>query len=193
MDIRKIGIIGSFAAGAALALAPLAAADTPANPPDFSNILLAEVQSFNWLFGTQATLAGVDEGVITPGDPTAANPLSFSTITAADLQANAAFAALVYGPNWADEMSDGVTGSYNLFNGALTQFTDASNVLMYAFLTGGQEIDINNAGDYLIGSEDGIEHGLSGDGFLADFGNFTTAGFSDLFGYFAPADLDPGV
>lgn len=189
MSIRKIGIIGSFAAGAAFALAPLAAAAPADTPPDFSNILLAEVQSFNWLFGTQATLAGVEDGVITPGDPTAENPLSFSTITAANLQANETFAALVYGPNWADEMSSGLTGSYNLFNGALTQFTDASNVLLYAFMTGGGEIQLEDASNYLFGSEAGIEHGLSGDGFLADFSNFTNAGFSDLLGYFAPADL----
>ncbi|MDD7814843.1 hypothetical protein PP713_19980 [Mycobacterium sp. CSUR Q5927] len=189
MNIRKIGIIGSFAAGAAFAFAPLAAA-APASPPDFSDILQAEVQSLNWLFGTQATLAGVEAGVITPGEPTAENPLSFSTISAADLQANDTFAALVYGPNWADEMSSGLTGSYNLFNGALTQFTDASNVLLYAFMTGGDEIQLEDAGNYLFGSESGIEHGLSGDGFFADFNLFATAGFNDLLGYFAPADLD---
>ncbi|MGV0732386.1 hypothetical protein [Mycolicibacter sinensis] len=184
--------MGAFAAGAAFALAPLAAAetgDTPA-PPDFSNILVGQVQSMNWLFGSQASLAGVEDGVIIPGEPTAADPLSFSTISRADLLENETFAALLYGPNWEDEMSTGASGSYSLFNGALTQFYDASNVLTYALLTGGGEIDVADAGDYLFGSEAGIADGLAGDGFFADFGNFFQAGVADLFGYFGLGALD---
>lgn len=190
MNIRKIGVVGSFAAGAAFALAPLAAAEDDAPvAPDFSNILLGQVQSMNWLFGSQATASGVDSDLITAGDPTAENPLSFSTISADDLAANAGFAAMLFGPNWETEMSSD-PGSYSLFNGALTQFYDASNVLTYAMMTGGGEIDIADAGDYLFGSEAGIAAGLDGDGFFADFGNFFQAGVADLFGYFGLGALD---
>lgn len=191
MNIRKIGVVGAFAAGAAFALAPLAAADPgdPPVPPDFSNILLGQVQSMNWLFGAQATASGVDSDLITAGEPTLADPLSFSTISAEDLTENPVFAAMLFGPNWEDEMSSD-PGSYSLFNGALTQFYDASNVLTYALLTGGGEIDVADAGDYLFGSEAGIADGLAGDGFFADFGNFFQAGVADLFGYFGLGALD---
>lgn len=185
MNIRKIGIIGSFAAGAAFAFAPLAAAEGP----DFSSILVAEVQSMNWLFGTQATLAAVDPDAITVGDPTLANPLSFSTISAEDLEANTAFAALLFGVNWQEEMSSD-PGSYSLFNGALTQFADASNVMLYALMTGGDEIALEDAGSYLFGSDAGIVAGLAGDNAFEDFGNFFNAGLADLGGYFGAGALD---
>lgn len=190
MNMNKIGVIGSFAAGAALALAPMAAA-APVDPADFSSILVGEVQSMNWLFGAQATLAGVADGVITAGDPTAANPLSFSTISAADLQlpANEGFASLLFGSNWADEMSSD-PGSYNLFNGALVQFTDGNNVLLYAMMSGGDQINVADAGDYLIGSDTTIAAALAGDSVWADASAFYTNGFNDMLGYFAMPDVD---
>lgn len=191
MDIRKIGIIGSFAAGAAFALAPLAAAAPDDTAPDFSNILLGQVQSLNWLFGTQATLSSFDTDLINEGHPTAADPLQFDTVSKADLLATDgnAFAAMLFGPNWEHEISSD-PGSYSVFNGALTQFYDASNVLTYAFMTGGGEIDLGDANNYLFGSEDGIAAGLAGDGYFADFGNFFQAGVADLFGYFGLGALD---
>ncbi|WP_231383968.1 MULTISPECIES: hypothetical protein [unclassified Mycobacterium] len=183
--MRKFGVIGSFVAGAALALAPLAAAadEETDNLPDFSNILLGQVQSMNWLFGAQASASGVDSDLITPGAPTLADPLSFSTISADDLADNATFAAMLFGPNWESEMSSD-PGSYSLFNGALTQFYDASNVLLFALMTGGDEIQLEDAGNYLFGSESGIIDGLAGDGVFADFTNFFEAGLADLGGYF---------
>lgn len=186
MNIRKIGVVGAFTAGAAFAFAPLAAADTAS---DFSSILLGEVQSMNWLFGTQATLTGVEAGAITPGDPTLTDPLSFSTISAEDLQANTAFAALLFGPNWEDEMSTD-PGSYSLFNGALTQFYDANNVLLYALMTGGGEINVADSGDFLFGSDASIAEALGGTGFLADASNFFQNGIEDLGGYFGLGGLD---
>ncbi|GFG70085.1 hypothetical protein [Mycolicibacter senuensis] len=188
MNIRKIGVVGAFAAGAAFAMAPLAAAD-PGDAPDFSNILLGQVQSMNWLFGSQATASGVEGDLINAGDPTLEDPLSFSTISADDLTDNPAFAAMLFGPNWEAEMSSD-PGSYSLFNGALTQFYDASNVLTYALMTGGGEIDVADAGDYLFGSDTAIAESLEGDGFFADFGNFFNAGMADLFGYFGLGMLD---
>ncbi|BBX23238.1 hypothetical protein MTER_26490 [Mycolicibacter terrae] len=185
MSIRKIGVVGSLAAGAAFALAPLAAAE----PPDFSSILLGEVQSMNWLFGNAATLAAVDPNVITVGEPTLENPQSFSTISPEDLHDNTAFAALLFGVNWETEMS-GDPGAYSLFNGAVTQFADASNVMLYALMTGGGEIAAEDAGNFLIGSGSGIAAGLAGDGFFEDFTNFFNAGVADLGGYFGAGALD---
>lgn len=193
MNMNKIGVIGSFAAGAAFALAPLAAAEEPATPPDFGNLLQGQVQSMNWLFETQASLSGVADTDITKGVPTEADPLQFSTITKDNLElpANNDFAALLYGSNWADEMSTGDSGSYSLFNGALVQFTDANNVLLYALLSGGGEIDAANYGDYLFGGDASIVLALGGDGFLEDASNFYTNAFNDMLGYFAPLDVTP--
>ena len=53
MDIRKIAVVGSFAAGAALAFAPLASADTP-----ITTTVDSEIASLNSLFEGEAALAG---------------------------------------------------------------------------------------------------------------------------------------
>src|SRR5690625_7543681 len=99
MSIRKIGVVGSFVAGAALALAPMAAAaggetPDPTDTPDvtdtdqFNDLLVSEVTFMNSLFKLQATLGGVtDDDVIQAGDPTEDNPLDFSTIDNDDLTA----------------------------------------------------------------------------------------------------------
>jgi hypothetical protein len=162
----------------------------PATPPDFSNILLGEVQSMNWLFGAQATASGFDTDLINVGTPTAADPLQFDTVSKADLerQEGHAFAAMLFGSNWANEISSD-PGSYSLFNGALTQFTDANNVLLYALMTGGAEIDATqvDVNDYLFGSDASITAALSGDSFWEDAGNFFQNGLADLGGYFAAA------
>jgi len=203
MSIRKSGVVGSFVAGAALALAPMAAAaggetPDPTDTPDvtdtdqFNDLLVSEVTFMNSLFKLQATLGGVtdDDDVIQAGDPTEDNPLDFSTIDNDDLKANEAFASLLYGPNWADEMSSAdVSGSYNLYNGALTQFFDGGNVLMYAMLNDGAQIDVADAGDYLFGNADSIADNLAGDSVWADASNFFQDGFADLGGYFGLGDL----
>lgn len=100
----------------------------------------------NWLFGTQATMSGF-EGTIIKGT----DVYPFDTVSHADLVANESFASLLYGANWENEMSSGDSGSYNLFNGALTQFADGNNVLMYAMMSGGEQIDPTNYTDYLFG------------------------------------------
>ncbi len=195
MSIRKIGVVGSFVAGASLALAPLAAAvgeETPdTDVSQFNDLLVSEVTFMNSLFKLQATLGGVTgDDVIQAGEPTEENPLSFSTIDNEDLTANEAFAALLYGPNWEDEMSSaGISGSYNLYNGALTQFIDGGNVLMYAMLNDGAQIDPDNYSDFLFGNADSIVENLGGDSVWADASNFFQDGFADLGGYFGLGDL----
>jgi hypothetical protein len=73
MHIRKIAVLGSFAAGAALALAPLASADNLTSTVD------SEIAALNALFTEEADLAGDGNDVIAP---TATNP--FDTIPLAD-------------------------------------------------------------------------------------------------------------
>ena len=53
MDIRKIAVVGSVAAGAALAFAPLASADP------VTDLLSSEIGSENSVFQLDALLAGV--------------------------------------------------------------------------------------------------------------------------------------
>lgn len=70
MNIRKIAVVGSFAAGAALAFAPLAAAD------DLTPTVDTEIASLNSLFDSEAAFAG--DTVITRG------PNTFDTVPLAD-------------------------------------------------------------------------------------------------------------
>lgn len=176
IDMRKLGVLGSFAAGMALALAPLAAADDSTDF-DFSGVLSTQIESMNFLFASQAILAGVSDKVI---DVSEENP--FLTIDQADV--NAALGTMLYGFNWEDEISSD-PGAYSLFNGALTQFFDANNVLLFAILNGGEQIEFEDAADYLFGSDAAIAASLAGETAWDDAANFFMAGVADLGGYFA--------
>lgn len=196
MSIRKIGVVGSFAAGVAFALAPLAAAETSTDTStgtfDFSDVLVTEVKSMNFLFEAQAALAGVKDADIVKGAPTDVNPLSFDVMKAGGPLDNETFAHLIYGidPEKAGESS--LTGSYNLFNGAVTQFADANNVLLYALLNKGAEIDPTkvDVSDFLFGSDKSIDAALGGGGVFADFGNFFMNGVNDVMGYLDLPSID---
>ncbi|ORV42822.1 hypothetical protein AWC02_15970 [Mycolicibacter engbaekii] len=174
--MRKLGVVGSFAAGLALALAPVAAAEE-SDVVDFGPLLDFQIGSMNFLFESQAILAGVGDKVI---DATDANP--FLTIDPEDV--NAALGTLLYGFNWEDEISSD-PGSYSLFNGAVTQFVDANNVLLFAILNGGDQIEFEDAADYLFGSDAAIAAGLAGDTAWEDAANFFMAGIADIGGYLA--------
>jgi hypothetical protein len=81
MNLRKIAVLGSFAAGAALALAPLAAADPAAVDPTLvTDVLSSEESSLNGIFVSEAALAGDSSDVTAP---TATDP--FDIITPADI------------------------------------------------------------------------------------------------------------
>jgi hypothetical protein len=169
MSIRKIAVVGGFAAGAALAFAPLASAD------DFSSILDSEIASLNGIFEGDAALAG-DSGDVTLGGTGA-----FDTITPADIatvqgDGTTPFDYLIYGvdPTEAGLASD--PGSYNVFNGALTEFYDASNVELYSLLNNG---DLIPAAD-LFGSSTSIADGLASSDPAEFFFNF---GLGDLEGF----------
>jgi hypothetical protein len=179
MDIRKIAVIGSFAAGAALGLAPLAAADPAATDP-LIGVVGSEESLLNSLFVSEADLAGVGGDVT---GPTATNP--FDIITPADIATvqgtgTTPFDFLVYGvdPSAAGLASD--PGSYNVFNGALVEFDDALNVELYSLENNGALMPDATAATDLIGSATTIDNAL-------DLGTATNA--ADYFWNFGVGDL----
>ena len=179
MDIRKIAIAAGFATGAALAFAPIAAADLGGT---VTSTLDSEIASQNSLFELDALFAG-DSADITKG----ATGVYDSFTTPADLLKDAPQATTygqvtpleteLYGANpiLAGISSD--TGPYSEFNGALTELDDAYNVYAYAAANGGA-LD-SNVGDYL-GSATTIGHAL-------DTG--TVSGAATYFYNFALGDL----
>ncbi|MDT5357991.1 MAG: hypothetical protein QOJ56_6523, partial [Mycobacterium sp.] len=128
MNIRKIAVVGGFAAGAALALAPIASAD------DLTSIVDSEISVSNSIFDTEAALAG-DSAAVVPGD--AAQP--FDTIPLLDAPHTGTPTLLdfeLYGLNpIANSASD--PGAYNVFNGALVEFDDSFNSEAYGLLNNG--------------------------------------------------------
>jgi hypothetical protein len=173
LNIPKIAVVGSFAAGAALALAPLAAAD-PLTPTVDS-----EIASLNALFESEAALAGDSADVVHHAG-------SFDTIPLADapLNGTGTLDALLYGvdPLEAGPASD--PGSYNVFNGALTEFSDAYNVELYALLNNGALMPDATAATDLFGSATTIDNALDlgTASQAADF--FFNFGLGDLSGFF---------
>ena len=172
MDIRKIAVVGSFAAGAALALAPIASAD------DLTSIVDSEITLSNSIFDSEAALAGDSADVVTHAG-------SFDTIPLADapLSGTSPLDYLLYGvdPAAAGPASD--PGSYNVFNGALTEFDDAFNSEAYGLLNNNALVP---AAD-LFGSPGEISTAL---GTGTDMGAATTffdAGLADLQGYLDPS------
>jgi hypothetical protein len=143
-----------FATGAALAFAPLAAADTP-----ITTTVDSEIASLNSLFDSQATLAQVPVADITH------HAGSFDTVLPADA------------PNVTDPGQ--LTILDYEFNGALGKFDDAYNVFLYAAQNNGA-MDMNDA-DF-IGSQSSIDHAqsLGVTGAEQYFFNF---GVGDLEGY----------
>ncbi len=180
MDIRKIAVVGSFAAGAALALAPIASAD------DLTTIDSDEISALNSIFTAEATLAG-DSSDVTSA--TAANP--FDIITPADIATvqgtgTTPFDFLVYGldPSAAGLASD--PGSYNVFNGALTEFDDAFNSEAYGLLNNNALIPDTD----LFGSDKVIDAALApGATDMSAATTFFDAGLADLSGFFGLGSL----
>jgi hypothetical protein len=181
MNIRKIAVVGSFAAGAALAFAPLAAADP------LISVVGSEESLLNSLFVGDASLAGV---------PSSDYSLvgGFDTILPADVTAvqdsgTTPFDYLIYGvnPTAAGLATD--PGSYNVFNGALTEFSDAYNTDLYALLNGGALIPSTD----LIGSPETIVDGLANGTVSSVATYFFEFGANDLSGYFDLPALFPAL
>jgi len=169
MNTRKIAVVGSFVAGAALAFAPLAAADNLTTTVD------SEISSLNSLFESQASLAGVS-GDITSSAGT------LDTILAADAPVAAPFTTLdyeLYGP-WASVLTlDPEPGAYDVFNGALVEFDDAYNTLAsLAFTTDA----VISPTDLLSVADAALDDGSLTDATL--FSDFFNTGVSDIVAYF---------
>jgi hypothetical protein len=174
MNMRKIVVVGSFAAGAALAFAPIAAAD------DLTSTVDSEISSLNSLFTEDTTLAGVPSGDIT----TAAD--GFDIIKAADVSSletsNTTFDDLVYGLNPANETPD--PGAYDVFNGALARFDDAYNIGLYALENNGAMLPTTDFATDLFGNTASLTSELSGLTATQAVSDLIGNGFSDLLGYF---------
>ena len=191
MNMRKIAAAAAFATGAALAFAPLAAADLG---DTVTSTLDSEIASQNSAFELDALLAG-DSADITKGGTgifdtfTTPADLLKDAPQATDFGQVTTLETELYGANpiLAGISSD--TGPYSELNGAVTEFDDAYNMYAYAAANGGA-LD-TNAGDYL-GSATTIGNAVSGpDATVASAAEyFYNFGSGDLQGYdaiFAPA------
>jgi len=172
--IRKIAVLGSFAAGAGMAFAPLASADTP-----ITSTVDSEITSLNSLFSSEVLLGG-DKLTDISGGTTAG---SFETVPLADAPQSAPLTTLdyeLYGVNPVEAGPASDPGSFEVLNGALGKFDDAYNVLLYAAENAGA-IDPNDA-DF-IGSASSIDHaqGLATAADAAQY--FFNFGVGDLEGY----------
>jgi hypothetical protein len=176
MNLRKFAVLGSFAAGAALALAPLASAD------DLTTAVDSEISSMNALFVGEADLAGKGADVVMHG------PNTFDTIPLADAPNTGTMPTILdyelYGLNpIANAASD--PGAYSEFNGALVNFDDAYNVELFSLLNPTAAIDTIPSGD-LFGSASSIAEALATGTASGAVTDFLTDGFADLQGFFTP-------
>ncbi|MFZ0714548.1 MAG: hypothetical protein WAN02_10135, partial [Mycobacterium sp.] len=94
-----------------------------------------------------------------------------------------AFDYLIYGLNPADNLATD-PGSYNVLNGALTEFYDASNVELYSLLNNGDLLPVADA----FGSAHEIGIALGADATVSSAATaFFDAGLADLTGFLTPA------
>ena len=174
MNIRKISVVAGFAAAAALAFAPLAAAD------DLTTTVDSEITSLNSIFETEAAIAGDSGDVIT-------NAGSLDTIPLADAPDTAPLTTLdyeLYGPFAGLLDLDSDPGAYDVFNGALVEFDDAFNALAYLTLDDSAVIPTTD----LLGPADiALDDGTLTDAAL--FGSFFDAGITDLIAAFSAGAL----
>ena len=185
MYSRKIAAAAGLACGAALTLAPLAAADvTP--------IVDSEISIENSLFETYAALSGVTDVVKGgPGEFDSFGNVGVDAPQATTFGDVTQIETYLYGANpiLAGISSD--TGPYSEFNGALSQFANAYDVLLYASENNGA-LDTNTA-DYI--ENNALNHALTlgtpekAAEYLYNFG------LGDLKGYdaiFSPNATGPG-
>lgn len=169
MRIRKIAVLGGFAVVAALTSAPLASAD------NLTSTLDSEIASLNSIFESEAAIAGDSADVVTGGTgvldtiPLADAP-DAAPLTTLDYEMYGPFANLLIGN------LDAAPGAQDVSNGALVEFDDAYNALVYLVIGDQAEIPSTD----LIGVAD---QALAAGGTLTDaglFGSFLDSGLSDL-------------
>jgi hypothetical protein len=172
-----VDIITPFGTTATPAAAT-AAADPAAT--DITSTVNSEIASLNALFASDVALAGDPAtDVITNG----ANTFDTTTLAVApDTGTPNLLDYELYGLNpIANASSD--PGAYDVFNGALTEFSDAYNVEAFSLLNPG--VDINTIPlDDLFGTSTNITAALASDTVSGAVTAFLTDGWNDLLGYF---------
>jgi hypothetical protein len=176
MNLRKIAVVGGFAVGAALTLAPLASADTPVDP----SIIDSEIASLNSLFAADTTAAAVPTADLVTGTN------EFTTIGqsfVSTVEANTTFDELVYGFNPANLTTD--PGSYDVLNGAITKFDDALNVGIYALENAGSNVPLADfATDGVFGLSNTAATDLAAETASQAITTLLGDSYSDLLGFF---------
>lgn len=194
MYIRKLAAAAGFATGAALAFAPLAAAD----PAAVTSVLDSEISAENSLFETYAALGGVTD--VVKGGPGVFD--SFGNV-ATDAPQATTFGGVtpieteLYGANPIVAGISSDTGPYSEFNGALSQFFNAYDVALYASENNG--VLDTNTGDYI--ENNALNHALTlgsptaAENYLINFGEGDLKGFDAIFAPTAsgPGDIDPTI
>lgn len=178
------GLLSSFGSGSAESqVAGALPADLPGgglNDPGSSvfatmNATFAsEIYSLNSIFAQDVDAAGIDPDKIIPG----AGAFPFDTILASDT--NDTFNTLVFGLN-PDNVTDGIPGAYDVYNGAFTEFSNAFNIGLFSLL---DPTDAYPAADIF-----GTHAEFLAGGSLSAIGEFVQLGFQDLLGYFDPSSL----
>jgi hypothetical protein len=141
---------------------------TASGPGDIDPTISGEISSLNSLFELDGHLAGVYGDIVPEGSK--AFGVGFDTIPTGDL--NATFNDLVTGAAG----PSGDPGSYDVMNGALTEFYNAFNVEDYSLLNSGA----------LLPAVDvfGSHAAFLGDGVAGAVEDFLKLGTSDLAGFF---------
>jgi hypothetical protein len=173
--MRKIAVVGGFAVGAALSLAPLASADD-----GLTSTLDSEITSLNSIFSAEVALAGDPATDISGGT----TPGSFETVPLTDAPQTGTLTPLDYELYGITPVQAGIAsdpGAYEVFNGALGKFDDALNIEIYSLENAGA-VD-PNAADF-IGSASSIATGLGEANATDAFDYFWNFGVGDLSGFF---------
>jgi hypothetical protein len=181
--LRKIIATGIFTAGAALAFAPLASADTTDVLGSTDTI---ETTTLNDFFNAETQLLGLTGDVTAPS---ATDP--FATVTGTDVSTvqgsgNTLFDLFTYGAAGSSSTGlDSTPGAGDLFNGALVQFDDAWNAGSYGWLDNGALIPATD----LLGPSSDITTALATGTDMGAAGDFLQNGVTDLTGFFGAGDL----
>jgi len=182
MDIRKISVIGTFAAGAAVAFAPLASA-VPA-PDPLLPFVDSEISSMNALFESEAALAGVPAADIDKGGVGVFDTIFPQDVAAVQGNGTTPFDFLMYGVNPTEAGLANDPGAFTEFNGALVNFDDAYNVGLFELFNPGTPVTDIPLSD-LFGSPSSIAEALGTSAAAGGpIGDFLTDGWNDLLGFF---------
>jgi hypothetical protein len=185
MNIRKIAAAASFAAGAALAFAPLASAD---NTADLTTLFDSEASSLNSIFTSDASLADVYHGDITTGGAGFVDPALLSD--APNSGTPTAFDFLLYGVDPIGQASS-LPNAADVYNGALAKFDDAVNVELYALENGGNLLPQGDwATDLFGGSTSTVIDAFSTDTVGGAVSALLTDSYNDIVGFFTSSALD---